>query len=215
MVFTLSLPERKIDETEIQTIQARFNQRCQEANLTGSLVAEKGNIPRQVCERALLTDLIVLNVMHPPEPGLSSLRSGLRSIIWRSARPILTVPGKVSPMDNALLAFDGSSKSKEALFVAAYLAEKWHTKLMVVTIADEGRQSVQDYARSYLELHEIQADYLVKNGSFNIFLETIKECQINLVVIGSYSGTALKEVIAGSAVNFLLRKADCSLLICH
>jgi nucleotide-binding universal stress UspA family protein len=64
-------------------------------------------------------------------------------------------------------------------------------------------------------LHEIQAEYIVKNGSFDIFLDTIKQCQINLVVIGSYSGTVLKEVIAGSAVNFLLRKADCSLLICH
>jgi nucleotide-binding universal stress UspA family protein len=205
----------KVEEADIQAIQARFIQRCQEANLTGSLVAEKGNIPIQVCNRALLTDLIVLDVMHPPEPGLSSLRSGLRSIIWRSARPILTLPGKVSPMDNALLAFDGSSKSKEALFVATYLAEKWHTKLMVVTIAAEGAQATQDYARSYLELHEIQADYIVKNGSFDIFLDTIKQCQINLVVIGSYSGTVLKEVIAGSAVNFLLRKADCSLLICH
>jgi nucleotide-binding universal stress UspA family protein len=207
-------PKAKVDEGVIKSIQARFAKRCQEANLTGSLVAEKGNIPRRVCERALLTDLIVLNVSHPPLPGLSSLRSGLRSIIWRSARPILTVPEKVSALDSALLAFDGSSKSKEALFVAAYLAEKWHTRLVVVTITDEDAQSVQDYARTYLELHEIQARFLVKSGSFNIFREFIKEFQINLVVVGSYSGTVLKEVIAGSAVNYLLRNSDCSLLIC-
>jgi nucleotide-binding universal stress UspA family protein len=148
-------------------------------------------------------------------PGLSSLWSGLRSIIRRSARPILTVHEKISPMDKALLAFDGSSKSKEALFVATYLAEKWHTKLMVLTIAEEGSQPVQDYARSYLELHEIQADFVIKSGSYDIFLKTIQECQINLVVIGSYSGTPLQEVVTGSAVNFLLRKADCSLLICR
>ena len=208
-------PRTRTDEEATQAIQARFTRRCQEANLTGSLVAEKGNIPRKVCERALLTDLIVLNVTHPPQPGLSSLRSGLRSIIWGSARPILTVTEKVSPMDNALLAFDGSAKSKEALFVAAYLAEKWQTKLVVLTIADQGTQSVQDYARSYLELHEIQANYIGKSGSFDIFLETINEFQIDLVVIGSYSGTVLNEVITGSAVNFLLRKADRSLLICH
>ena len=71
---------------------------------------------------------------------------------------------------------------------------------------------MQDYARSYLELHEIQADYILKSGSFDIFLKTIQERQINLVVMGSYSGTALKEVVAGSAVNFLLRKANCSLV---
>jgi nucleotide-binding universal stress UspA family protein len=204
-----------VGESETQAIQAHFNQRCQEVSVPGSLMVEKGNVPRQVSERALLTDLIVLNVSNPPLPGLSSLRSGLRSIIWRSARPILTVPGKISPMDNALLAFDGSTKSKEALFVAAYLAEKWHTKLLVLTISDEDSHSVQDYARSYLELHEIRADFVVKSGSFDIFLKTIKECQINLVVIGSYGGSPMKEVIAGSAVNFLLRKADCSLLICR
>ena len=205
----------KVEKSETEAIRARFQQRCLEANLPGSLIVEKGNVSRQVSERALLTDLIVLNVAHPPQPGLSSLRSGLRSIIWRSARPILTVPGKVSPMDNALLAFDGSAKSKEALFVATYLAEKWHTKLTVLTIAGEDSHSVQEYAQSYLDLHEIKADYRLISGSFNIFLDTIQECQINLIVIGSYSGTVLKQVISDSAVNFLLRKADCSLLICH
>jgi nucleotide-binding universal stress UspA family protein len=206
---------RKEDESEIQAIQTRFQLHCQETNLPGSLMVEKGNISRQVTERALLTDLVVLNVAHPPQPGLSNLRSGLRSIIWHTARPILTVQSTVSPMDNALLAFDGSAKSKEALFVAAYLAEKWHTRLTVLTIANENSHSVQEYAQSYLELHEIKADYRLKSGSFNIFLNTIQECQINLVVIGSYSGTAIKQVISDSAVNFLLRKANCSLLICH
>ena len=208
-------PKIEVDESETQAIPAHFNRRCQEVNVKGSLVVEKGNIPRKVCERALLTDLIVLNAIHPPLPGLSSLRSGLRSIIRGSARPILTVAESISPMDNALLAFDGSTKSKEALFVATYLVEKWQTKLIVLTIADETAQSVQDYARSYLELHEIQADYLVKSGSSDIFIKTINECQINLVVIGGYGGTPLKEVIAGSAVNFLLSKANCSLLICR
>ena len=207
-------PKAKVDENQIQAIQARFYQRCQEANLTGSLVVEKGSIPRQVSERALLTDLIILNVAHPPPAGLSSMRSGLRSIIWGSARPILTVPGKTSPMDNALLAFDGSTRSKEALFVVTYLAEKWHTKLVILTIADEGAWSVQDYARAYLKLHDIQAEFIAKSGSFDIFLDEIEERQINLVVIGSYGGNAIKEVISGSAVNFLLREADCSLLIC-
>jgi nucleotide-binding universal stress UspA family protein len=207
-------PKTKTDENYIWTIQARFNQRCKAANLTGNLVVQKGAIPRQVIERALLADLVILNVAHPPPAGLSSVRSGLRSIIWTSSRPILTVPGKASPMDNTLLAFDGSSKSKEALFVVTYLAEKWHTRLAILTITDDGVQSVQDYARAYLELHDIQADFITKSGSFNVFLEEIKQRQINLVVMGSYGGTALSEVIAGSAVNFLLRKADCPLLVC-
>ena len=208
-------PRARVDTREVQEIQELFKQRCQAANLNASLAIEKGSVPRRVCERALLTDLIILNVTHPPLPGLSSLGSGIRSIIWRSARPILTVPGKVSEMDNALLAFDGSAKSKEALFVATYLAEKWKISLTVLTLAGGATSSVQDYARSYLELHEIQADFIARKGPFDTFLKTIKERQINLVLMGSYSGTALKEIVVGSAVNFLLRQAGCPLLICR
>ncbi len=167
-----------MSENQIQALQTHFDQRCQELNVTASLVVDKGSVPRQVCERALLTDLIVLNTAHPPSPGLPSLYSGLRAIIRGSARPILTVAEKTSPMDNALLAFDGSAKSREALFVATYLAEKWQTKLTVLTVGDNAAHSVQDYARSYLELHEIQADYIVKKGSRDIFLKIIQEARL-------------------------------------
>ncbi len=203
------------DDEELQKIQARFNQRCEEANIQGNLISEVGNVPRKVNQRALLTDLISLHVAHPPSPGISSLQSGLRTIIRNAARPILTVPEKVSPMDSGLLAFDGSVKSKEALFVATYLAEKWKTKLVVLTINTGDQDKLQEYARSYLDLHEIQADYLVLDGSRDIFLKIIQDYHINLVIMGSYSGTTLKEVVVGSAVNFLLRAANCSLLICR
>jgi nucleotide-binding universal stress UspA family protein len=203
------------EEDESIGIQARFNQRCVEANINGNLVAEVGNVSKKVTNRALLTDLIALHVAHPPSPGISSLQSGLRTIIRNSARPILTVPEKVSPMDCALLAFDGSITSREALFVATYLAEKWKSKLVVLTVRSDDQKKVQEYARSYLELHGIQADYIAQSGSRDIILKTIQDFQINLVVMGSYSGTTLKEVVVGSAVNFLLRDAKCSLLICR
>lgn len=203
------------DENELRSIRERFTQRCDEANIQGNLISEEGNVPQKVTQRALLTDLISLHVAHPPSTGLSSLQSGLRTIIRNSARPILTVSDKVSPMDSALLAFDGSVKSKEALFVATYLAERWKTRLVVLTVSPNSQNKVQDYARSYLDLHEILPEYVVKAGSRDVFLKIIEEHRINLVVMGSYSGTTLKEVVVGSAVNYLLRATNCSLLICR
>lgn len=205
----------EVDEGRAQAIQAEFGQRCVEAGLTGNLIVEKGSVPEHVCRRALLTDLVVMNVAHPPSPGLSSLGSGLRSIIWRSARPILTVPGKVSRLDRALVAFDGSSKSKEAIFVAAYLAERWKTALTVLTISDDTSAQIQDYARDYLSSHDIQADFILTSGPLETFLSIIKDREINLVVMGGYSGSPWQEIIIGSAVNFLLREGDCPILICR
>ena len=206
-----------LDDPKAKEIQSRFNHHCREAGVNGSLAIVQGEIADQICSYALLTDLIVLNVSRPPEPGLSSLGSGLRSIIWQSARPILTVPENTSSLSNALLAFDGSDKSKEALFVAAYAAELWNTSLTVVTLADSAdvSPSVQDYARAYLELHEINADYVVTKDSMDAFLDIGKQRDIDLILMGGYSGTALKEVIIGSMVNHLLRKFELPILICR
>ena len=210
-------PKANVKRSEALAIQQQFNQRCQEVGLRGNLTVEKGIVSEQICKRALLSDLLVLNVSHPPEPGLSSLNSGLRAIIWHVARPILAVPGVVTDMDRALVAFDGSNKSKEALFVAAYLAEKWGTSLTVLTHSNSVKisTSVQDHARAYLELHEIEADYVMHEGSMDSILELNRERDINLVLMGGYSGTAIKEVVIGSMVNFLLRGADCPILICR
>jgi nucleotide-binding universal stress UspA family protein len=209
--------QAKVDNPTARLIQERFNKRCKEAGVDGSLALVKGEISDQVAQHARLTDLIVLNVAHPPPPGLSSLASGLRAIIWRSARPILSVPGKVSPMDKALVAFDGGLRSREALFVAAYLAEQWGTALTVLTLSEGGRfpASIQDYARDYLELHEIRADFVITDGPPELFLKVIRELEINLVLLGGYSGNVFKEVILGSVVNLLLRQAECPLLICR
>jgi nucleotide-binding universal stress UspA family protein len=204
-----------MDGAEAQAVQRHFSERCQLSGVEGSLTVEKGAIPDLICQRALLTDLIVLNVAHPPSPGLSSLGSGLRSIIWKSARPILTIPGKVSQLDKALVAFDGSSKSKEALFVATYLAECWKTSLTVLTLTDDPESTVQEYARDYLELHEIKAEFVMTSGHPETVLSMIKERDINLIVMGGYSRSAWQEVIIGSMVNFLLREAECPIFICR
>jgi len=210
-------PQAKTDGVKAKSVQARFNKRCAEAGLSGSMAVVKGEISGQVAEHARLTDLIVLNVAHPPQPGLSGLASGLRAIIRRAPRPILSVPGRFSPMDKVLVAFDGGLRAREALFVAAYLAERWGVALTVLTLSEGGRLGVpvQDYAREYLELHEIQADYVFTDGPPELFLKVIRELGINLVLIGGYSGNVFREVILGSVVNLLLREAECPLLICR
>jgi len=209
-------PETNADMPEKILIRERFDQRCQQAGVDGNLAFVQGKTADMISAYSILTDLIVLNVSFPPGPGLSSLSSGIRSIIWRSARPILTVPHAVSPLDNVLLAFDGSVKSKEALFVATYIAELWKTKLTVMTLSEDVRGSaIRDHARAYLELHEIDADYILTEGSMDTFLDVSRERDINLIVMGGYSGTALKEVVIGSLVNHLLRESESPLLICR
>jgi len=214
-------PGGDVNSLDALLIQTRFDQICKQANaggyLTDSLTVVAGKVPNQICHHAQLADLVVLNVNHPPQPGVASVGSGLRAIIWRAARPVLTVRAKSSPMDRALLAFNGSEKSKEALFAAVHLAEHWNTSLTILTITDGEKvfPSAQDYARAYLEQAQVRAEFLIEIGPFDLIMDVVKEHDANLIVVGGYNGRALKEVMQGSAVNFLLREAECPLLICR
>jgi nucleotide-binding universal stress UspA family protein len=206
------------DTVETRHMKARFDELCRTAGVDGSFLVEAGDITDKICKRALLADLVVLNSAHPPAEGISGLGSGLRSIVWHCARPLLTVNQNVSCMDQAMLAFDGSPKSKEALFVATYMAEKWMTRLKVVAVIDGDRvlPSVLDYPRAYLDLHEVDAEFILTGGPIDVLHQLMDEHNINILIMGGYSVPVLQEVMGGgSAVNFILRENHCPIFICR
>jgi nucleotide-binding universal stress UspA family protein/uncharacterized ParB-like nuclease family protein len=207
----------KLQSPAARDLQARFNQLCQESGLRGSLALEVGEPAPKILERSPLADLVVLKVNYPPAAGISGLASPLRTIIARAGRPILAVPGKFRPISRALLAFDGSARAKEALFLAAYLAERWQVELTVFTALENGRLSdvVQEEARAYMELHEVQADYVVEKGSADSVRPVIAERGLDLIIMGGYSGLTLKEFFIGSNVNLVLRESTLPVLICR
>jgi nucleotide-binding universal stress UspA family protein len=209
--------QAELDDPEVNTMQAQFNQRCAKEEARGVLAIEVGEPTQKILGRSALTDLIVMKISYPPSIGIKVIASNVRTLISRSSRPILAIPGDISHFQHALLAFDGSPKSKEALFVATYLAEQWKTSLTILTgLPDqELDSSAQHFARNYLEFNEIEADFISKKYSAEILKTTAEEIHADLVIMGGYSGSILKEMTVGSSVNFMLREAHFPILICR
>ncbi|HEX8992847.1 MAG TPA: universal stress protein, partial [Anaerolineales bacterium] len=121
----------KVDRSPTLELRARFDQRCAEAGIDGQLVIEVGDVAKKICERSTMTDLMVLKMAHPPTGAFAALRSPWRRILVDSSCPVLGVHAKATSLQRALLVYDGSELAKEALFVAAYLAEMWRAELFV------------------------------------------------------------------------------------
>jgi nucleotide-binding universal stress UspA family protein len=211
--------ESAIRGGEAQSIQAEFRRRCETAGISGQLGVESGEIAAQICERAVMTDLIVLDLAHPPDPRpLARLGSKMRAIIHRSPRPVLAVLPSMPSLARALLAYDGSAKAKEALFVAAYLAERWNIPLVVVSAMETGRISEEalDYARKYLDMHEAQAAFVQASGpAAEIISKTAEERACDLLIMGGYGLAPLQGAVLGSTVDRVLRESRWPVLICR
>ena len=203
---------------EAQEIKQRFEQVCKDAGVQGSLAIDVGDITQRIIERAVVTDLIIVKLINPPGSGLSVLNSPFRAIIEKSSRPLITVPKGATPFKRALLAFDGSDLAKEALFVTAYLAEMWKTEVTVFTALEDKSQQgdLQDYARRYMELHEVEAKYVLSEQKTPRHLPDIAaEYNADLILMGSHSGNKLQQVLVGSMVDVTLRESSIPTFICR
>jgi nucleotide-binding universal stress UspA family protein len=208
---------QNLDSTAVRALHDQFDLVCSKEIANGVLAIEVGEPTQKILERSALTDLIVMKISYPPSTGIKVMASNVRTLIARAPRPILAIPGMVSSLQHALLAFDGSPKSKEALFVATYLAEQWQTKLTILTGSEDQEidTSAQEFAQNYIEFNEVQADFISKKYSAETLKSTAEEINADLVIMGGYSGSILKEMTVGSSVNFMLRESQFPVLICR
>jgi nucleotide-binding universal stress UspA family protein len=209
--------QSSFNEAQAAALQSRFNQICERENVRGALAIEIGEPTQKILERSALTDLVVMKIAYPPSSGIKALGSNIRTLLTRCSRPVLGVTDRVSPVDHALLAFDGSPKSKEALFVAAYLVEQWKTRLTIFVGSTNkaSNETMQSFAQSYLEFNEVEAGFITKQYSPESMRETAEEINADLVIMGSYGGSILREMTSGSSVNRMLRELQLPILICR
>jgi len=209
----------QLDSPSTEEVIAEFYRRCNEAGINGEIAIEAGSAARQICERAQWADLVIGKLTHPPEDQLlARLSSGFRIMVRRCSRPILAVPGQAVPIQHALLAYNGSPKAEEALFIAAYMANKWNVPLTVLTVAHKGvdAESVQARVQAYLSPINAPVQYLIKEGKVvKTVLKCAKKQQCDLILIGGYKASPVIEIVKGSLVDDLLRKINIPTLICR
>ena len=207
-----------VNSEDAQGVKARFEQTCLKEGVDGRLFVDVGDVTQRIFERATLTDLVVVKITRPPSAGVSALTSPFRTILANTSRPLLTVPQQASEIRRALLAYDGTDRSKEALFVATYLAETWKTELLVFTALDRNRvqADAQDYVRKYLDIHEVEAEYILsEHGAMDFLKQTVEERNADLVLMGSHGGSVLEQVFVGSALDYMLRESKVPTFICR
>jgi nucleotide-binding universal stress UspA family protein len=205
--------EAQRESAEVRAVRSGFEARLQAAGVAGRLAVVTGEVSRAICQRARWVDLVVLSLSHPPAARpLARLGSGFRTVLLRCPRPVLAVPAVAAPLRQAVLAYDGSPKAEEALFLATYLASRWGLSLAVVTSVDD--EAVPARARGYLEAHGVAADYIAKQGpAAEVILRAAASHQADLVLMGGYGRGPVLEAVLGSTVDRVLRESRYAVLV--
>ncbi|MBK6711757.1 MAG: universal stress protein [Chloroflexi bacterium] len=211
--------EDEIESAAASNVKMVFDGRCENTGVRGEMVVTSGNISRTIIERAAYADLVVVNLMNPPvNKPLARLGSGFTLLIQRSPRPLLVVPGgRGSGMKRALVAYDGSPKASEALFVAAYLALRWRTALTVLTVETQFTSAdALQAAQKYLADYDVRAEYVLREKPIaEAVLETAVTYNNDLLIMGGFGFRPVQHMVLGSTVDQMLHEFRYPMLICR
>ncbi len=213
-------PSDLLGEEEHRKMEMRFEERLAAVGMGGKLLIVSGDITGQISEHSLLSDLLVLHLAFPPSGNiLDRLTSGIGTILRGARRPILIVKDQAQPLDRLLVVYNGSPKSREALFVSAYLAGRYGARLWLLTL-DDGSPDLEtemSYAKTYLRKLNLDYEYILRKDG-NLADATLEEAAANgatAVLIGGYSGNSLFDRLFGSNIESLLQKTKLPVLICQ
>lgn len=211
--------KQQANSAVVEELRGEFARRCDENRVQGNLAVAVGPVARTICERSYWTDLTVIRLAYPPPLRfLQRFRSGMRMLIRLCPAPLLVVPGPEVNFRKVLVAFDDSPKSREALFVATYMAERFQTELVVLTVhPDEATaQAAGQAAREYLESRSVQAAVIVESGQpGERILRNARKTQSDMILMGGYSKGPMRELIYGSTVDRVLHGTQVPVLICR
>lgn len=214
------LPAKRLAETQATNqVRELFEERCKQEGVEGYFSVARGKVSHQIIERSKWTDLVVTTLSHPPgRKRLSKFSAGFEVLIRTCATPILAVPGVPSQFQRALVAYDGSPKAREALFVAVYMAHKWKTELVIMWVPETGKLSEEelDDMRRYLNSNELQPTTIEGQGPVpEAIVKTAVDQGCDLILIGGYGKAPVFEMFLGSAVDEVLRTSRIPILVCR
>ncbi len=211
----------QVDSQPVRQMRARFEADCREAGVQGEFAVEVDNKPvRAIIKRAAWVDFVIVNSPRPPDnQPLARISAGLKQLVQQCPRPIQIRPdGTQSDLSRVLLAYDGSPKADEALFIATYLVARWPKSLTVVTVETaQTSEEALERARRYLEQHGVtNVDYVLRQGPIaEMVLETAATYRSNELFMGGFSFRSLRQLTLGSSAERILREFPHPMWICR
>jgi nucleotide-binding universal stress UspA family protein len=218
--YSALLPQlQQIEREKSEAILAAARKRCEDAGVDGETAHETGTLVQVMLDYEKKSDLVVLGQRgeHAKWSG-GMLGSSVERMVRASIKPCLVTPEKFQPIKHMLLACDGSVESNKALRAGINLAGALGAKVAIVTVCqrenEDAASKILKEAQQQALDHKLKADAQLIHGNPEAkILNQCEKAHADLIVMGAYGHTRIREMIVGSTTSHVLRKAIVPVLL--
>lgn len=181
------------------------------------LCQRHGELVDALAEQEHDIDLLVIGRQGEASGNLGLLvGSQLESVIRTVQRPILVCPASFKTPGSLLLAWDGSATAQAMIerLSASPLLAGLPCHLLLVGAASEATRSQLDEAATRLHQAGFAVTTTIRSGEVEeSLLAYLAEHAIDLLVMGAYGHSRMRQYLVGSTTSNLLRDCPSALLI--
>jgi nucleotide-binding universal stress UspA family protein len=210
---------RKFLEDTCRAALDELEGKCDTASTPCTRTIKEGVVSKEIVESAKRCDMISMGMAGEHAFWRDAfLGSNLESVVRQTHKPVLVTPEKYKKITKILVAYDASTFSTKALIAGADIAQQMKIPLTVVTVSDDKKsgEDVLSQAAENLKDCNITYDKVLKDGEVvSVIMDLCKEGSYDLLVIGAYGHSKIRELILGNTTVQLMRKVTCPVLLCR
>ncbi len=174
-----------------------------------------GRAEEEMARRGRLADLIVLG--RPSQQPDTDATMILNAALFETGRPVLVAPVTVGPFGRRVaVAWNGSAEAARAVYAAMDFLHRAETVEVVAADPDRASDTDPGALVDYLAWHGVRVRLhpLADGGSVG---DTVGRAaaDADLVVMGAYSHSRLRELILGGVTRHMLENTSSALLMAH
>lgn len=212
-------------EARAQESEKRFKTMLETSDLRTEWRCEKGSLLNILAEQARYTDLVVVGQRDPDEADRFP-EEAVDRLVFECGRPVMFIPyigAQETIGRRIMIAWNAKKESARAVYDALPLL-KAADEVHVMTInpktgpRDHGEVVGADIGL-YLARHEVKANVqkIEKKGisTGNMLLSRASDAGIDLLVMGAYGHSRLRELVLGGATQQILGEMTVPVLMSH
>jgi len=144
------------------------------------------------------------------------LGSTTDSVVRKSPRPVLVTPNTFREIKNVLVAYDGSTEANKALKTACeHFADKnIQFRTVFVTSDEDKSKKLTDEVNEFISPYQVKCEIeTLKGDTAEEILNYSVQTHTDLIVMGAFSHSRLRDLILGGTTAFIIRNASIPVLL--
>ncbi len=199
-----------------ETVLANYLELCRRRGIQAETQLAEGVVSKIICQAAKAYDLICLG-RHGEHAAFRGLMMGstVEEVVRGSVRPVLVSAGEPRDLNWFLVPYDGSRTASAALVLAVEMASGMNAALAVLNVSGDpvGGERCLEEARKFIEPRDLNVEYIHRAGDPVYSIVETAEKGFDLVIMGAYGHSRLRELFLGSTTAGVLNKVRIPLML--